>query len=152
MWVCLCGQSPCCARHTQCRPNGSFKRKWPFGVYRWEFKARHFDSTMLFKMGKFYEMFEMDAHVGVEILGLIYMKVGMAFTCGTLISISTQHAVGAGRLLTPYLYVCKLCAATGGVMQLLTSSLPLCAYGHAMQCCAMHSCSGQSQGNHCMLL
>ncbi|DBA75103.1 TPA: hypothetical protein ACH3X1_010428 [Trebouxia sp. C0004] len=40
----------------------------------WEFKARHFDSTMLFKMGKFYEMFEMDAHVGVEILGLIYMK------------------------------------------------------------------------------
>jgi len=30
---------------------------------------------MLFKMGKFYEMFEMDAHVGVEVLGLIYMKV-----------------------------------------------------------------------------
>ena len=30
---------------------------------------------MLFKMGKFYEMFEMDAHVGVEALGLIYMKV-----------------------------------------------------------------------------
>ena len=42
---------------------------------RWEFKARHFDSTMLFKMGKFYEMFEMDAHVGVEVLGLMYMKV-----------------------------------------------------------------------------
>ena len=30
---------------------------------------------MLFKMGKFYEMFEMDAHVGVEVLGLMYMKV-----------------------------------------------------------------------------
>jgi len=42
---------------------------------------------MLFKMGKFYEMFEMDAHVGVEILGLIYMKVGMALTCGASISI-----------------------------------------------------------------
>ncbi len=42
---------------------------------------------MLFKMGKFYEMFEMDAHVGVEILGLIYMKVSMPLTCGTLISI-----------------------------------------------------------------
>ena len=42
--------------------------------------------------------------------------------------------MGAGRLLTPYLYVCKLCAATGGVMQLLTSSLHLCAYGHAMLC------------------
>ena len=45
---------------------------------RWEFKARHFDSTMLFKMGKFYEMFEMDAHVGVEVLGLMYMKVGIS--------------------------------------------------------------------------
>ena len=33
---------------------------------------------MLFKMGKFYEMFEMDAHVGVEVLGLMYMKVGIA--------------------------------------------------------------------------
>ncbi len=42
---------------------------------------------MLFKMGKFYEMFEMDAHVGVEILGLIYMKVGMALTCDALIRI-----------------------------------------------------------------
>ena len=41
---------------------------------RWEFKAQHFDSVMLFKMGKFYEMFEMDAHVGAEVLGLTYMK------------------------------------------------------------------------------
>ena len=41
---------------------------------RWEFKAQHFDSVMLFKMGKFYEMFEMDAHVGAEVLGLMYMK------------------------------------------------------------------------------
>ena len=46
-----------------------------FCLFRWKFKAQHFDSTMLFKMGKFYEMFEMDAHVGVEVLGLIYMKV-----------------------------------------------------------------------------
>ena len=42
---------------------------------RWEFKAKHFDSVLLFKMGKFYEMFEMDAHTGTEVLGLIYMKV-----------------------------------------------------------------------------
>lgn len=26
--------------------------------------------------GKFYEMFEMDSHIGAEVLGLIYMKVG----------------------------------------------------------------------------
>lgn len=42
---------------------------------RWEFKAKHFDSVLLFKMGKFYEMFEMDAHTGAEVLGLMYMKV-----------------------------------------------------------------------------
>ena len=30
---------------------------------------------MLFKMGKFYEMFEMDAHTGCEVLGLTYMRV-----------------------------------------------------------------------------
>lgn len=42
---------------------------------RWKFKAQHYDSVMLFKMGKFYEMFEMDAHIGAEVLGLMYMKV-----------------------------------------------------------------------------
>ena len=40
----------------------------------WEFKANNFDSVLLFKMGKFYELFEMDAHVGAECLGLSYMK------------------------------------------------------------------------------
>lgn len=40
----------------------------------WDFKSRHFDSVLLFKMGKFYELFEMDAHIGVEVLGLQYMK------------------------------------------------------------------------------
>ncbi len=55
---------------------GGAKQLWM--VCRWEFKAQHFDSVMLFKMGKFYEMFEMDAHVGAEVLGLTYMKVGSA--------------------------------------------------------------------------
>lgn len=41
---------------------------------RWDFKSKNFDSVLLFKMGKFYEMFEMDTHVGVEVLGLTYMK------------------------------------------------------------------------------
>ncbi|KAK9807187.1 hypothetical protein WJX73_005617 [Symbiochloris irregularis] len=44
------------------------QRQW------WQFKAQHFDSVMLFKMGKFYEMFEMDAHVGSDVLGLSYMR------------------------------------------------------------------------------
>ncbi|GFR46110.1 hypothetical protein Agub_g7598, partial [Astrephomene gubernaculifera] len=40
----------------------------------WNFKSRHFDAVLLFKMGKFYEMFEMDAYVGVEVLGLTFMR------------------------------------------------------------------------------
>ncbi len=44
----------------------------------WRFKQQNFGSVLLFKMGKFYEMYEMDAHIGVEHLGLMYMKVGDA--------------------------------------------------------------------------
>ena len=40
----------------------------------WEFKSKNFDAVLLFKMGKFYEIYEMDAHIGVEHLGLIYMR------------------------------------------------------------------------------
>ena len=45
---------------------------------------------MLFKMGKFYEMFEMDAHVGVEVLGLIYMKVGSPSLLPTIVNMICQ--------------------------------------------------------------
>ncbi|KAH9551678.1 hypothetical protein CY35_09G025900 [Sphagnum magellanicum] len=44
------------------------QRQW------WEFKAKHMDKVLLFKMGKFYEMFEMDAHIGAKDLDLQYMK------------------------------------------------------------------------------
>lgn len=44
------------------------QRQW------WEFKSKHMDKVTLFKMGKFYEMFEMDAHVGAQCLDLQYMK------------------------------------------------------------------------------
>lgn len=40
----------------------------------WRFKRANFDSVLLFKMGKFYEMFEMDAYVGVDVLGLSFMS------------------------------------------------------------------------------
>eukprot|EP00878_Enallax_costatus_P014342 GHUV01015002.1.p1 GENE.GHUV01015002.1~~GHUV01015002.1.p1 ORF type:complete len:1085 (+),score=444.50 GHUV01015002.1:267-3521(+) len=40
----------------------------------WSFKSDNFDSVLLFKVGKFYEMFEMDAFVGVDVLGLQFMK------------------------------------------------------------------------------
>ncbi|XP_076457037.1 DNA mismatch repair protein Msh6-like [Babylonia areolata] len=40
----------------------------------WEMKSQHHDTVLFFKMGKFYELFHMDSTVGVEELGLMYMK------------------------------------------------------------------------------
>ncbi|XP_022106903.1 DNA mismatch repair protein Msh6-like [Acanthaster planci] len=40
----------------------------------WEMKSQHFDTVLFFKMGKFYELYHMDAEVGVKELGLIFMK------------------------------------------------------------------------------
>ncbi|KAJ4956317.1 hypothetical protein NE237_013100 [Protea cynaroides] len=44
------------------------QRQW------WEFKSKHMDKVIFFKMGKFYELFEMDAHIGAKELDLQYMK------------------------------------------------------------------------------
>ncbi|KAF9682541.1 hypothetical protein SADUNF_Sadunf05G0119700 [Salix dunnii] len=44
------------------------QRQW------WELKSKHMDKVLFFKMGKFYELFEMDAHVGAKELDLQYMK------------------------------------------------------------------------------
>ncbi|XP_062143527.1 DNA mismatch repair protein MSH6 [Alnus glutinosa] len=44
------------------------QRQW------WEFKSKHMDKVLFFKMGKFYELFEMDAHIGSKELDLQYMK------------------------------------------------------------------------------
>lgn len=40
----------------------------------WELKSRHFDCVLFFKVGKFYELYHMDASVGVKELGFSYMK------------------------------------------------------------------------------
>lgn len=60
----------------------------------WDFKAWHYDSVLLFKMGKFYELFEMDAHVGAEVLGLSYMK---ASSMGGTLWISFTSSFRDGR-------------------------------------------------------
>uniref|UniRef100_A0A7N0UGB3 DNA mismatch repair protein n=1 Tax=Kalanchoe fedtschenkoi TaxID=63787 RepID=A0A7N0UGB3_KALFE len=44
------------------------QRQW------WAFKSKHMDKVIFFKMGKFYELYEMDAHVGTKELDLQYMK------------------------------------------------------------------------------
>jgi len=40
----------------------------------WKTKEQYFDTVLLFKTGKFYEMFHMDADIGVHVLGFQYMK------------------------------------------------------------------------------
>ncbi|CAG9816577.1 unnamed protein product [Phaedon cochleariae] len=40
----------------------------------WELKSKHFDTVLFFKVGKFYELYHMDAVVGVNHLGFCYMK------------------------------------------------------------------------------
>lgn len=40
----------------------------------WILKSKHFDSVLFFKVGKFYELYHMDAVVGANHLGFSYMK------------------------------------------------------------------------------
>ncbi|KAJ8945645.1 hypothetical protein NQ314_009180 [Rhamnusium bicolor] len=40
----------------------------------WELKSQHMDSVLFFKVGKFYELYHMDAVIGVTQLGFSYMK------------------------------------------------------------------------------
>ena len=46
----------------------------------WELKARYADTFLLFKTGKFYEIFHEDADVSVNVLGFNYMKGTVAHT------------------------------------------------------------------------
>jgi DNA mismatch repair ATPase MutS len=43
----------------------------------WEMKTQHFDCVLFFKVGKFYELYHMDAVTGVNELGLQYMRVSI---------------------------------------------------------------------------
>lgn len=40
-------------------------------------KAEYFDTVLLFKVGKFYELYHMDAVIAVEALNLTYMRVSL---------------------------------------------------------------------------
>lgn len=40
----------------------------------WDIKAVNFDCILFFKVGKFYELYHMDAEVGVTELGFTFMK------------------------------------------------------------------------------
>lgn len=52
-----------------------FLNKVTPGIRRWwQLKSRMFDTVIFYKVGKFYELYHMDAVVGVSELGLTFMK------------------------------------------------------------------------------
>ncbi|KAI6178658.1 MutS domain III family protein [Aphelenchoides besseyi] len=55
----------------------------------WKFKSQHFDTILCFKVGKFYELYHMDAVIGCEELGLTYMKGNYAHSGFPEIAYST---------------------------------------------------------------
>ncbi|KAK2166249.1 hypothetical protein LSH36_40g05016 [Paralvinella palmiformis] len=55
-------------------PDSFLNKQTPAMRQWWEMKSRHFDTILFFKMGKFYELFHMDAVIAVNEMGLIYMK------------------------------------------------------------------------------
>jgi len=60
----------------------SFLAEQTPGMRQWaDFKIENMDTILFFKVGKFYELFHMDADVGVECLDLLYMK-GEKAHCG----------------------------------------------------------------------
>ena len=55
-------------------PPDFLKSQTPAQRQWWGLKSQYYDVILFFKMGKFYELFHMDADVGVAELNLIYMK------------------------------------------------------------------------------
>jgi DNA mismatch repair protein MSH6 len=55
-------------------PAQFLKEQTPAMAQWWQFKQENLDTVLFFKVGKFYELFHMDADVGMRELDLIYMK------------------------------------------------------------------------------
>lgn len=55
-------------------PESFLKQQTPGHRQWWDIKSKHFDCVLFFKVGKFYELYHMDASVGVKELGLTYMR------------------------------------------------------------------------------
>ncbi|GFR92090.1 DNA mismatch repair protein Msh6 [Elysia marginata] len=55
-------------------PESFLNKQTPAMRQWWEIKTKHFDTVLFFKVGKFYELYHMDAVVGVREVGLIFMK------------------------------------------------------------------------------
>ncbi|VDK48638.1 unnamed protein product [Cylicostephanus goldi] len=56
-------------------PADFLKEQSPGHRQWWTIKSKNFDTILLFKVGKFYETYHMDAMIAVECLGLSFMRV-----------------------------------------------------------------------------
>lgn len=55
-------------------PENYLKTLTPAMRQWWELKSQYWDTVLFFKVGKFYELYHMDAVIGVQHLGFTYMK------------------------------------------------------------------------------
>ncbi|XP_073972274.1 DNA mismatch repair protein Msh6 isoform X2 [Rhodnius prolixus] len=62
-------------------PDDFLRNQTPAMRQWWEMKSKNFDSILFFKLGKFYELYHMDAMVGTKELSVAYMKGDLAH-CG----------------------------------------------------------------------
>lgn len=60
--------------HTLYVPEEFLNKQTPAMRQWWVLKSQHYDCVLFFKVGKFYELYHMDAVVGVQALGFSYMK------------------------------------------------------------------------------
>ncbi|OAD61552.1 putative DNA mismatch repair protein Msh6 [Eufriesea mexicana] len=61
-------------------PSDFLNQQTPAMRQWWELKSKHFDCVLFFKVGKFYELYHMDAVLSVSELHLTYMKGEFAHT------------------------------------------------------------------------
>jgi len=70
----------------------------------WKMKQLHFDVVLFYKIGRFYEMYHMDASVGVKMLGLTFMRGKYAHcgfpeqACGKYFSQLVSHGYKVARV------------------------------------------------------
>lgn len=87
------------------RPMTDAVRQW------WDLKAQYFDTVLLFKTGKFYEMFHMDGDVGVRVCGAS-CPVVETNEWGETIRLCGHDGFRPTHplLSSVFLYVCHLCS------------------------------------------
>ncbi|RWS30600.1 DNA mismatch repair protein Msh6-like protein, partial [Leptotrombidium deliense] len=59
-------------------PHDFLRKQTPAHKQWWEMKSQHFDTVLFFKVGKFYELFHMDAVIGYNELNLTHMNGDIA--------------------------------------------------------------------------